>query len=52
MADYCAEKLSAARLRRCYELAPPRVRRYLAAEIDQVRSHCGPRTRLLELGCG
>jgi SAM-dependent methyltransferase len=52
MADYYAEKLSAGRLRRCYELAPPRVRRYLAAEIDQVRSHCGPRTRLLELGCG
>jgi len=52
MADYYTEKLSAARLRRCYELAPPRVSRYLAAEIDHVRSHCGPRTRLLELGCG
>lgn len=50
--DYYSEHLSAERLRRCYDLAPPRVRRYLEAEIEFVRKHVRPRDRVLELGCG
>ncbi|MHB8055690.1 MAG: class I SAM-dependent methyltransferase [Candidatus Aminicenantales bacterium] len=52
MADYYAEKLSAERLRRCYEIAPPRVRRYLQAEIDHALTKIPPGDTVLELGCG
>jgi SAM-dependent methyltransferase len=52
MESYYADKLSAERLRRCYELAPPPVERYLAAEIDHVRHRVVPGSRVLELGCG
>ena len=52
MADYYAEKLSASRLRRCYEIAPPRVRRYLQAEIDHALTKIHPGDTVLELGCG
>ncbi len=52
MESYYADKLSAERLRRCYELAPPPVERYLAAEIDHVRRGMTPGSRVLELGCG
>ena len=52
MPDYYSTKLSAERLRRCYELAPPRVRRYLEAEIDHVLDRTEPSARALELGCG
>jgi hypothetical protein len=34
MAHYYQERLSAERLERVYEVAPPRVKRYLSAEID------------------
>ena len=30
---YYSDRLNAERLRRCYEVAPPRVQRYLEAEI-------------------
>lgn len=49
---YYAEHLSGERLRRCYETAPPRVRRYLRAEIDHVRRRLRTGDRVLELGCG
>jgi SAM-dependent methyltransferase len=49
---YYTEKLSAERLRRCYELAPPRVRRYLEAEIAHVLDRISPGDTVLELGCG
>jgi SAM-dependent methyltransferase len=52
MESYYADKLSAERLRRCYELAPPPVERYLAAEIDHVRRGMTPGSWVLELGCG
>lgn len=52
MRDYYSKSLSGERLRRCYDLAPPRVRRYLAAEIDFVLRRLGGRERVLELGCG
>ena len=49
---YYATTLSAEQLRRCYEIAPPRVQQYLAAEIDFARSQILPSHRVLELGCG
>ncbi|HEX6199356.1 MAG TPA: class I SAM-dependent methyltransferase [Thermoanaerobaculia bacterium] len=52
MAGYYTRKLSGEKLRRCYEVASPRVRRYLAAEIDFVRGKVEPGSCVLELGCG
>jgi len=49
---YYSEKLSAERLRLCYELAPPRVKRYLEAEIEFVLDRIGTSALALELGCG
>jgi 2-polyprenyl-6-hydroxyphenyl methylase/3-demethylubiquinone-9 3-methyltransferase len=50
--DYYSEKLSAERLEFCYELAPPRVQKYLSAEIEHVVSLISRDTIVLELGCG
>ena len=50
--NYYAEKLSARRLDRVYEIAGPRVRQYLQAEIDHVRTVIQSGERVLELGCG
>ncbi len=52
MPDYYAERLSAERLRRCYEIAPPRVQQYFAAESAHVASRIRPVDTVLELGCG
>lgn len=52
MSSYYEDKLSAVRLKRCYELAPPRVRQYLEAEIDYVLRKIRPGDIVLELGCG
>lgn len=52
MSDYYAEKLAGERLRRCYDIASPRVRRYLEAEIRHVLSRLEPSDAVLELGCG
>lgn len=49
---YYSARLGGERLRRCYEIAPPRVARYLSAEIEFVRSRLSPADRVLELGCG
>lgn len=49
---YYQDKLSAHRLRQCYEIAPPRVRQYLDAEVAFVLSHIRPADAVLELGCG
>lgn len=49
---YYSEKLAGVRLRRCYEIAPPRVREYLDSEIRHVVSMIGPDDSVLELGCG
>ncbi len=49
---YYAEKLSAERLRKCYEVAPPRVQQYLKAEIHHVLTRIRPFDVVLELGCG
>jgi 2-polyprenyl-6-hydroxyphenyl methylase/3-demethylubiquinone-9 3-methyltransferase len=52
MAGYYEEKLAAERLQRCYEIAPPRVKQYLEAEIRFVQERITPGASALELGCG
>ncbi|HUU83023.1 MAG TPA: class I SAM-dependent methyltransferase [Phycisphaerae bacterium] len=52
MGSYYSERLSAERLRRCYEIAPPRVQQYLEAEIEYVAGRIGRGDVVLELGCG
>lgn len=52
MNNYYADHLSAERLRRCYEIAPPRVKRYLEAEIAHVLERIRSTDSVLELGCG
>jgi 2-polyprenyl-6-hydroxyphenyl methylase/3-demethylubiquinone-9 3-methyltransferase len=52
MTGYYAEKLSGERLRRCYEVASPRVRQYLEAEIRHVLARLRETDSVLELGCG
>ena len=52
MPGYYSERLAANRLRACYDLAPPRTRAYLEAEIEFVLSRTLPSMTALELGCG
>lgn len=52
MTEYYREKLAAERLRKVYDLAPPRVRQYLEAEMNFVLDRIRPGDRVLELGCG
>ncbi|UCD36762.1 MAG: class I SAM-dependent methyltransferase [Fidelibacterota bacterium] len=52
MTGYYAERLSGERLQHCYDLAPPRVRQYLEAEIIFVLERIRPSDLVLELGCG
>jgi 2-polyprenyl-6-hydroxyphenyl methylase/3-demethylubiquinone-9 3-methyltransferase len=52
MRGYYAGRLAAQRLRRVYEIAPPRVQRYLDAEIHHVLSRLPERGLVVELGCG
>lgn len=51
-ADYYSERLSAERLELCYQLAPPRVRQYLRAEVEHTLSLIPRGAVVLELGCG
>lgn len=50
--DYYRDKLSAERLRLCYEIAPPRVKQYLRAETEFVLQNIRSSDMVLELGCG
>lgn len=52
MSGYYATRLSAERLQRCYDVAPPRIQQYLAAEIEFVLARSEATHRVLELGCG
>ena len=52
MTSYYQEKLAAERLKRCYEIAPPRVQQYLDAEVAHVLEKVHPGDTVLELGCG
>jgi len=49
---YYKEKLSADKLFKCYEIATPRIKQYLAAEIQFVISNLHGKDLVLELGCG
>ena len=50
--SYYSDKLSAEKLRQCYQIAPPRVKHYLNAEIQHVLDKIKPSNIVLELGCG
>ncbi len=52
MKSCCQKKLAAERLPAGYILAPPRVRRYLEAEVDFVLPKASPSFSALELGGG
>ena len=52
MRGYYEGKLSGNHLRRCYEIASPRVKQYLEAEIQFVLQHLESTDSVLELGCG
>ncbi|MGD1011431.1 MAG: class I SAM-dependent methyltransferase [Acidimicrobiales bacterium] len=52
MPGYYARKLAAESLRRCYEIAPPRVQQYFRAEIDFAVARLGSDDIVLDLGCG
>ncbi len=52
MSSYYREKLAGRRLQRCYEVASPRVRQYLEAEILHTLQRLRPTDTVLELGCG
>jgi ubiquinone/menaquinone biosynthesis C-methylase UbiE len=44
--------LSALRLKKCYDIAPSRVRQYIQAEIDFVLKKINRKDIVLDLGCG
>ncbi|UCE13917.1 MAG: class I SAM-dependent methyltransferase [Candidatus Heimdallarchaeota archaeon] len=50
--SYYSKKLTALRLKRCYEIASPRIKQYLEAEIQYVLNHIQHDDIVLELGCG
>jgi len=52
MTGYYIDRLSAAKLQQCYEIAPRRVRQYLDAEIAHVCQRLNSSDVVLELGCG
>jgi SAM-dependent methyltransferase len=52
MSGYYRNRLAGARLRRCYEIASPRVQQYLEEEIQKLLEVLRPRDVVLELGCG
>jgi len=52
MPGYYTEKLAAERLRACYDLAPPRTKAYLEAEIEFVLERTRRSMVVAELGCG
>ncbi|MFC2167227.1 class I SAM-dependent methyltransferase [Acidobacteriota bacterium] len=52
MHSYYSHKLSAERLKLCYQIAPPRVKRYLEAEIEFILGRIKSSDLVLELGSG
>jgi len=52
MTNYYYNNLAAERLKHCYEIASPRVRQYLNAEISYVIDKIHKDDLVLELGCG
>ncbi len=52
MVKYYSTKLAGERLKACYDLAPPAVKKYLSEEIAHIRSRIRREDAVLELGCG
>jgi 2-polyprenyl-6-hydroxyphenyl methylase/3-demethylubiquinone-9 3-methyltransferase len=52
MRGYYADNLSSIRLKKVYDIAPPRVLQYLDAEIRHVLEFINQNDLVLELGCG
>jgi len=52
MKDYYQKKLTSGRLKQVYDLASPRVRQYLDAELRYALNYLHPHDRMLDLGCG
>lgn len=52
MDQYYSDKLSAQKLKKCYDIATPRIKQYLEAEIQYALSQIGQRDSVIELGCG
>ena len=52
MNNYYSNKLKAEKLKRVYEIAPPRVKQYFEAEINFVANKIHSNDLVLELGCG
>lgn len=52
MGGYYRDRLHGDLLKRCYDLAPPRIRQYLWAEVEYVAERIRPGASVLELGCG
>ena len=52
MSEYYSKKLSATKLKRCYDIASPRIKQYLKAEINFVVEQIRSSDKVLELGCG
>ncbi|MHA1441439.1 MAG: class I SAM-dependent methyltransferase [Candidatus Heimdallarchaeota archaeon] len=50
--EYYSKKLSANKLKRCYDVASPRIQQYLTEEINFVSQFIKPDMKVLELGCG
>ena len=50
--NYYSKKLFALKLKKAYEIAPPRIKQYLEAEIQFVKKQLRPSDVVLELGCG
>ncbi len=46
---YYSKKLSAERLRRCYDIAPQRIRQYMKAEVEYVLSKIKKEDKVLDL---
>jgi ubiquinone/menaquinone biosynthesis C-methylase UbiE len=52
MKNYYSSLLNSNRLKRCYEVAPTRVKQFLNAEIDFVSDKINQNDIVLDLGCG
>lgn len=52
MKCYYRDLLHGNRLKRCYDIAPPRIAQYLKAEIQYATDKVATGSRVLELGCG
>jgi Methylase involved in ubiquinone/menaquinone biosynthesis len=52
MTNYYSEKLNSNNLKKCYEVASPRVKQFLEAEIQFVLKNIDQNDLVIDLGCG